>query len=381
MLAWSMWKKKHFWGLGTLIVLVGIGGFWWRGLPAPISQPFLGKVVLLQYTEKGAHNLAVIDTQSLTEERYPLKDRPYNNVSVRDNDIYLSIYRENKGPFGSVSAGNRIAHFRFHKGKASFVREFEIPGYHPTTIWITTANVFVLVRRLEDVVTADGINPTGMVVLDRKHDAYKGVVSFDTDFIDSRWDFSEEKQRLFLFGNGARYPDQDLPVKFVQFLEISLDDFSIRRTSSVGEKKGSGGLSLSGLVKGEDLYTVVLIESNSSGQPLPELKISTLHNDTLATDSVSGDFYYLTSVKGQPSMWATNGKALLRLNKDFEIVGSIPCTGIRDIQWVDGKLWVVRRATMLNGFDEAPVLDVYDPETLALIKSFKGSYGHVGYQF
>jgi hypothetical protein len=381
MLEWPTLKKKHFWGLGILIVLVVIGGFWWRGIPAPIAQPFLGKVVLLQYTEKGAHNLALIDTQSLTEVRYPLKDRPYNNISVRDNDIYVSIYRDNKGPFGSESAGNRIAHFRFHRGKAAFVREFEIPGYHPTTVWITTDNVFVLVRTLENMVTTDGRNPTGVVVLDRKNDRHKGIISFGRDFIDSRWDFSEEKHRLFLFGNGAHDFEKSSSRWFVQFLEINLDNFSIRRQLPLCAKENGNGLSLSGLVKDENTYKVTVSESQHGQKIGTQIIALDLENDTFKAHSVSGDFYCLTSAKGQPSVWATNGKSLLRLNKQFEILGSIPCTGIRDIQWVDGKLWVVRRATMINGFNEAPVLDVYDPETLTLIKSFKGRYGHVGYQF
>jgi len=367
--------------VGMLIVSVGMGWLWWRESPATLSQPFFGKVVLLHYTPKGAHDISVIDTHSLAERRYPLKDRPYNNISVRDNHIYLSIYRENKGPLGTVSAGNRIAHYRLDGGKARFIREIEIPGYHPTTVWITTDNVFVLVRRLEDVVDADERTMTGMIVLDRKNDKYKGLVSFGSNFVDSRWDFVEEKQRLFFFGQGTHYQEPGPAMDFVQFLEINLADISISRTFQIHDEKDSDGLTLSGLVKDEGLYRVVVIESNSSGQPLPDLKIVTLENNSLLKHSVSEDFYDLVSAKGQSHFWATNGESLLRLNKKFEIVSSVPCAGIRDIKWVDGKLWVVRRATLIDGLDDAPSLVVYDPETLTVIKEFEGSYGHVAHHF
>ncbi len=383
MSTWPISRKKWV-GLfvGLVIVSAGMGWLWWRGFPATVSQPFFGKVVLLQYNQKGSHDISVIDNHSLAERRYPLKDRPYNNISVRDNDIYLSIYRENQGPLGTVSAGNHIAHYRLHGDKISFIREIDIPGYHPTTVWITTDNVFVLVRSVEDVVDEDGRTMTGMIVLDRKNDNYNGHISFSRDFVDSRWDFSEEKQRLFFFGQGTRYQDPEPTMDFVQFLEINLGDFSIARRFWVHDKKEeTGGLTFSGVVKAGSGYIAVLIESNSSGQPLPDLQKVTLDTGVLEKHSVSGDFYCLTSAKGQRSFWATNGQSLLRLNKKFEIIGSVPCAGIRDIKWIDGKLWVVRRATLMNGSGLVPSLGVYDPETLTVIKEFEGSYGHVAHHF
>jgi hypothetical protein len=380
MSTWPILRKKWV-GLfvGLVIVSVGMGWLWWRESPSTVSQPFLGKVVLLHYTPKGAHDISVIDTHSLAERRYSLKDRPYNNVSVRDNDIYLSIYRENKGPLGTVSAGNRIAHYRLDGGKARFIREIEIPGYHPTTVWITTDNVFVLARRLEAVVDADERAMTGIVVLDRKNDKYKGLVSFGRDFVDSRWDFVEEKQRLFFFGQGTHYQEPGPAMDFVQFLEINLADISVSRTFQIHDKKDSDGLTLSGLVKHGGPYKVTISDSKN-GQKIGA-QIITFDKTVLEKRFVSEDFYDLVSAKGQSHFWATNGESLLRLNKKFEIVASVPCAGIRDIKWVAGKLWVVRRATLFNGFGLAPSLVVYDPETLTVIKEFEGSYGHVAHHF
>lgn len=380
MSTWPISRKKWVVLLmGLVIVSVGMGWFWWRGIPATVSQPFFGKVVLLHYTPKGAHDISVIDTQSLAERRYPLKDRPYNNISVRDNDIYLSIYRENQGPLGTVSAGNHIAHYRLNGDKISFIREIEIPGYHPTTVWITTDNVFVLVRSLEDVVDEDGRTMTGMIVLDRKNDNYKGRLSFGRDFVDSRWDFVEEKQRLFFFGQGTAYQDPEPAMDFIQFLEINLADISVSRAFLVHEKKDSDGLTLSGLVKDGGPYKVTISESNRDQKI--GAQIITLDKNALEKRFVSEDFYDLVSTKGQSHFWATNGESLLRLNKKFEIVASVPCAGIRDIKWVDGKLWVVRRATLMNGSGLVPSLGIYDPKTLTVIKEFEGSYGHVAHHF
>ena len=78
---------------------------------------------------------------------------------------------------------------------------------------------------------------------------------------------------------------------------------------------------------------------------------------------------------------AADSDRLVLLDKDLRVKKQVSCSGIRDLQWVDGALWVNRMPILASGYSDIPRISVYDPDTLEEIDAFAGRYGHIGHKF
>lgn len=305
--------------------------------------------------------------------RFKLGKAIYNNLSLSNDKAFLSIYRTYDS-LGLETSGKEIHVISLIDGGN---RILQLSGYSPTDVLVLKNKVFVKVRGV-GTNKKGSYSSSGFEVFDKITMNKLGNINLNESFPGIDWAYTKDENTLFLFAENvaalrSRSPyvpssSKSNKYDYQVFFEIDVDSLNIMNGTL------SDFRSVGAFVEYENkLILPAIHQKGESGLYIYSISRKQITNRYNEKHPV---FMLKASLDRNEIYGVSRNNIVTIYNAStFQVKKELPFSGIRDMAIKDNKLFLIRRATLVNGYQEEPKITIVNLDTFQKEKDILGVFG------